>query len=402
VDAKGSVLANNQKERLSLGQKSRYTEEMRSFVSFLCLGLAPWVVSVKGGELAPGKSIPEYDRIFRQTNGWTGADGAYSVALKPGVTLWLYSDTWVGSIVSNRHHASRMINNSIVIQKGTDPATAEVEFIWRKGAQGEPESFVKPDSGEGWFWIFSGTRTSKGLYFFLPRFDKKGEDNNSAFNFKMTGMSVAEVPNPDDPPLEWKIKQVQLPFAKFDPQDHFYFGSAMVQADGMVYIYGVARRQLERGMTIARVPEARFFQFDEWEFFDGSDWTSSDPKIVLRGVIPSEFSVSYYPPLKKYAMVYTSFGISGKIEVRFGATPAGPWEPPLTVYDCPEKDWDRDYFSYAAKAHPQLAREPGELVITYATNARQFSKLVNDARIYWPTFVSVQLQSAQESPKSEP
>ena len=41
----------------------------------------------------PGKPAPEWDAIFARKEGWTGADGCYSVELGDGRTLWLYSDT---------------------------------------------------------------------------------------------------------------------------------------------------------------------------------------------------------------------------------------------------------------------------------------------------------------------
>src|SRR5438105_2357005 len=44
------------------------------------------------------KPAPELNALFEHTDGWTGADGAYSVALSPRRILWLYSDTWVGQV----------------------------------------------------------------------------------------------------------------------------------------------------------------------------------------------------------------------------------------------------------------------------------------------------------------
>lgn len=32
--------------------------------------------------------VPEYSKLFYRESGWTGADGAYSVALANEVTLW--------------------------------------------------------------------------------------------------------------------------------------------------------------------------------------------------------------------------------------------------------------------------------------------------------------------------
>ena len=45
---------------------------------------------------------PELDALFQRADGWIGADGAYSVALSPQRTLWLFSDTWVGKVRDGR------------------------------------------------------------------------------------------------------------------------------------------------------------------------------------------------------------------------------------------------------------------------------------------------------------
>jgi hypothetical protein len=52
----------------------------------LLLGAGPPVVK----SAAPA---PELDALFDRADGWIGADGAYSVALSPQRTLWLFSET---------------------------------------------------------------------------------------------------------------------------------------------------------------------------------------------------------------------------------------------------------------------------------------------------------------------
>ena len=95
--------------------------------------------------------LPEYDALFTRTEGWTGADGAYSLPLTDKVTLWLFGDTWIGPVVDGRHKDATMINNSIALQTGKDPATASVKFYWRKTQQGKPAAFFLPDDGNGFF-----------------------------------------------------------------------------------------------------------------------------------------------------------------------------------------------------------------------------------------------------------
>jgi hypothetical protein len=95
--------------------------------------------------------------------------------------------------------------------------------------------------------------------------------------------------------------------------------------------------------------------------------------------------------LKRYAAVYTELGLSDRIVARFAESPEGPWSEAVLLYLCPEMKRDKKVFSYAAKAHPHLARG-NELVVSYVVNSFELGPVVNDATLYWPTFVRVALR----------
>ena len=93
------------------------------------------------------------------------------------------------------------------------------------------------------------------------------------------------------------------------------------------------------------------------------------------------------PAIKRYVAVYTEGGIYGKIMVRLADKPEGPWGDPIKAYECPDKEWHKGAYCYAAKAHPELCRSPNELIVSYACNSTDFTDLFSDARLYWPRFV---------------
>ena len=120
----------------------------------LIAGLVLFVVLLLGcaSTPPPGYSVeplPEYDALFTRTEGWTGADAVYSVALSDDVTLWLYGDTWIGDIVDGKHKGATMVNNTIGLQRGKDPATASVKFFWGKMKEDKPATFIRPADGTG-------------------------------------------------------------------------------------------------------------------------------------------------------------------------------------------------------------------------------------------------------------
>ncbi|MGB8226212.1 MAG: DUF4185 domain-containing protein [Sedimentisphaerales bacterium] len=341
------------------------------------------------------KTVPQYDALFTREKGWTGADGAYSLALSDTVTLWLYGDTWIGNIVNGRHKDATMINYTIAFQSGKDPSTASVRFFWHTTKDGKPTALITPADGLGDFWMSHGVAADGKLYLFLTQIVKTGED--SVFGFKQIGTSLAQIDNPGDDPLNWRFKQYKVPFGRYSQNGNLSFGSAVMKDGGFVYIYGCSEDWTNgpggRDMIVARVPPGKITDFENWRFFNGADWVADVNKAAgLFGGIATEYSVSFQPAIKKYVAVYTKNGMSADILMRVSDTPVGPWSRPYKVFKCPECKWHKTYFCYAGKGHPELS-EPDELIITYACNSTDFWQMAQDARIYRPRFLKVKFDT---------
>jgi len=69
---------------------------------------------------------------------------------------------------------------------------------------------------------------------------------------------------------------------------------------------------------------------------------------------------------------------------------------PTRVYRCPEARQDPRVFCYAAKAHPEIASIPEELIITYVTNSLDIELIRSDASLYRPRFLRIRF-TAQET-----
>ncbi len=328
---------------------------------------------------------------FRRTSGWIGADGNYSVPLGDGRIAWLFSDTFVGTVKDGKRIDTVMINNSVGIQNAG--SSEPVQFYYGSTPDGGHSSFVIPDEGEGYFWLFDGVHTNNGLYFFLLRV--KTIEVTSGFPFETIGLSLAHVPNPEDTPDKWKIEQRRVPFCRFGKEGTISYASATMKDGGYVYMYGIdsAAREGVRvnNMIVARVPEDQYGDFGAWRFLSGGEWgTDWEHADGLFPGVATEYSVSWLPAVEQYAAIYT-VGITGIIELRLSPTPVGPWTEPVRVFECPDKHWHKEAISYAGKAHPELATAPNELILTYAANSMCFDDLMNDARMYWPRFVRVRV-----------
>ena len=340
-----------------------------------------------------GHPAPEMDALFQQTNGWIGGDGAYSVALTPERTLWLFSDTWIGNVRDGKRTNATMVNNTLAIEDGLG-AKAKLQFIVRHGADGKPTAFITPEDKRGWFWLQAGVCADKQLFLFLTQIEKT--DNPGVFGFHQIGQSLGVVTNPLAQPLEWHVEQHPLPGFEFTSRHHQTFGAATLVDDGYVYIFGtdedVQPGNLTRYLTVARVPTNHVADFSAWRYYAGGQWDADFHKAtpIVEGMA-TEYSVSFLPKLGQYVLVYTDHGLSPNIQVRTSRTPWGTWSAPITVYHCPEMSRDERLFSYAAKAHPAQSTD-NALLISYVVNSYDVGQVINDASLYWPRFVRVPLE----------
>jgi hypothetical protein len=58
-------------------------------------------------------ALPQYEELFSNEEGWTGADGVYSVALTANTTAWLFGDTWIGQVINGQHVNATLVHNSM-------------------------------------------------------------------------------------------------------------------------------------------------------------------------------------------------------------------------------------------------------------------------------------------------
>jgi hypothetical protein len=332
--------------------------------------------------------LPRYEALFQRTSGWTGGDGAYSTPLGADRVLWLFGDTFVGEVRDGRRINTRLVSNTIAVQAGRAPDGGSIAFFHGTSAAGLPSAFLEPADGRGGLWPYQGVQTADGLYLFLLQIERS--DPGSAFGFRLVSIWLGKVADPDVPPERWTLSQKKIPWG----HERRLFGSAVLLSGDYVYIYGIiddaASGVMVKHMIVARAPVQKLGDFAAWRFFAEGEWvTEVDRASRLCGNIANEFSVSFQPAVNRYVLVYTDGGMSEHILIRYASQPHGPWSGPTRVYRCPEMSWDSRIFCYAAKAHPELAQDAGELIVTYVANATDFALLESDERLYRPRFLRI-------------
>lgn len=336
--------------------------------------------------VAKSEPLPEWDARFRRADGWVGGDGAYSVRTSDARALWLFSDTWVGSVRDGKRKNVAMVNNTVGVQTGD-----AVTFHVATKPDGKPGTLFVPPDGKGWFWLFAGHPDGEKLHVFLPRFEKTNQPG--AFGFKGVDLWLGTVPNAGDEPTKWKPEYKKVPFAETGPKGSRSFGGAVLRVGEWVYVYGYTETPgkpfASRKLLTARAPADRLADFESWRFLAGGEWKTDPKDATGQGdSLGTEFSVSFVPALKQYVLVYTENGLSPRVLGRFAESPEGPWSVAVLLHTCPEMKADKRVFTYAAKAHPHLSAGR-ELVVSYVVNSFDLAPVLNDAALYWPKFVRV-------------
>jgi hypothetical protein len=334
--------------------------------------------------------MPAWEKAFREADArWRGADGSYSVPLSNSRTLWLFGDTWITSPEASGREEGRVIRNSLALQAINSEEPGEIEFFWAEDKDGPKAPFLPPE-GPGWLWPLSGERTGDCLYIFFGQF----VENDSKLGFESAGCWLFRITNPDDEPEKWNAMPTRIPFFEHTQNGDLIFGIGCMAHEGFLYVYGV-REDWTQGVTgrsvlVAKTPVESLedADFSLWRFFSGDGWVAdpSQSKALFDGAA-TEMSVSFLPGRNRFLAVYSYCGLSEAVLGRLARRPEGPWGKPKTLYRCPEVGWSDDYFCYAGKAHPELARAEDEVVITYAVNSWKPEDHERDLRIYWPRFV---------------
>jgi hypothetical protein len=373
----------------------------------------------------PGKPAPEWDAIFARKKGWTGADGCYSVEMGDGRTLWLYSDTWVGTVAEGKHaKGSRLVNNSIGLQpaviNGKPPKHDSLEFYWGKpGKDGKPRAWIEPElrlkaddpqaASKSWYWLLDGCVINppgggKKLLVFLMHMGRKKEGGEGVFNFRMLGGALAVVSNPLADPSQWKISQAVNPHSRRSGTDDISWATALYHSEGRgpgepgtLYIYGIRDvKGLNKQVVLARAPAARADDFSTWRFFNGKGWSEkSSDSVKITDQAVNEHTVEKISfGGKNHLVLVESQPVFGRhVLVRTAANPEGPWSEFKKVFLVTNMEKGKHKrFTYAGKGHAHLSA-PGELLISYVINSHNFWDMVGDATIYRPRFIRVPLDS---------
>jgi hypothetical protein len=316
---------------------------------------------------------PTLTALFIRHHGWTGADGAHSWDLGSGRSLWLFGDTFIGTVTHGRRTHADMLHCTA----GWLTARS-MRYFWRPHASLLPPA---PNPHE-YYWPNDGAMVDGKLWLFLMRV-RPSKANSLGFDW--VGNDLVSVPGVNDfqaPPTHWHTQHEP-------PAPLWGSGAACLVRDGMLYSYGSIALAGLGAVGLERRQRDGHWQLWARDPSTGSArWADSGDAVPLFPA-PSEFSVTRVRGVPGWIATYMQ-GLTDRIWLRWAPRPEGPWSEPVLAYRCP--DARPGIYLYSARAHPELTRRRGELVITYCRNAAKFDDLMRHADIYRPQVVRVQLR----------
>ena len=320
---------------------------------------------------------PEADQLFLQDPRWRGGDGAWSIDLGNGRTLWTFGDSFVDPEGISRV-GSFFVRNTIAIQQGSDPSTAQMTFHWKTTPGGAPTAFF-PNSGaqnQIWYWGGAGAIVGTKLIIFLEGY------TGAAVR---TPTKAVIIPNYQQDPSVWTLQWYDVPP---DPGGNIW-GAHYAFVDGTnLYVY-VARPGAATGApypsaALLRYPntQAKNGNFSSPRWWTGSQYAMNGTPAVLWNTT-SQFSVHERPGGEHMAIMAGFFFGPGA----FATSPDrdGPFSPFATFYSPPDSAWGGPaggVLTYLWHAHPQLTGAP--VVTTYSTHGTFV--FTSDESPYYPKF----------------
>ena len=319
----------------------------------------------------------------------TGQDAATSLTLPGGEALWVFGDTIEGPFQSIREvDLKDKLSNTACLVPQQDAAQGLPKFRFLATPDGQRPRQIVPfradeEPEQHRVWPMHGLCVGKKAYLFYHRISlKPGVDVFEDFTLDGMGLARAEL---GDAPHDdgWQFERLAAPDGsqEFWKGDQPGFGVFVVERDGYVYLWGSQMT----GMFLARTRSDAVERLDRYEYLAAAPtlahpdvaprWSSTfAPTAPLFDGVPNEMSASFNEHLGCFIAVHCRLR-DNQIVMRTAPHITGPWSVGEVIFE-PSRNSDKDLF-YAAKEHPELARDGGKTIyLSFVNSATYVPQLV--------------------------
>jgi len=335
----------------------------------LTIALFGLTLSVAGQSAFKDTTVTNF---FRRTTGWVSSDGAITVPLADGRTLWLMGDSHIDDYdpATATVNCLFQVRNAALIQPRNDWEWQHTRTLIGNGPG--IRSFLKNNPNDQYFiWPGAGIQLRDTVYVYCANM-KNAQSSVEGFGFAHAGNDyMAKLTVPD------------LTIVGYDTLqsfDEIGFGIGFIKKGHWVYIYGQKLAGLTNKLYVARFPETH--PGGPWQFYTGTGWSDNSKEIqpiAAQNGMSGTFQISQVKSTILLVSSDLSMGCDGgkSIYTATSASLTGPFTSPLRIYTIDDTLQGHYPFFYSVVAHPEFlaglrqnnhAPDSHALLFTYCIN----------------------------------
>jgi hypothetical protein len=353
-----------------------------------------------------------WDALFQGygnlSGAWSGGDGAQSLVLPDGSTVWFFADTYLGTTNPGGTRSlftTGLAHNSAVLYRdghlgptyagspGLDGYNGDADYTWV--APPPPYTASRYELINGDQVIDDGV-----VYKFYQLADR--DLHPRGFPYKLVGTVLESFSLGSSTEALTPLGGTPIGIEDAANSDPLIWGAATLVSGGYIYIYGVKPYKGSAGrypLYLARVPVGGLAAGDIWKYYDGvpgcspssSSWTTDPPSAAaLRTGVSEGFSVT---DVNGTDVLLTSDKSADRTTnnavAYYAGCPTGfsPSSPRYRVYD---PRLPRGYLTYEYRIVPQFSNG-SDVLVSYSTNTTSPGVNFDNVTIYRPRFLDVKL-----------
>ena len=314
---------------------------------------------------------------------WTGGDGAASVRLPDGRTLWFMNDAFLDRVNADGSRAPGALtaHNVAVIEQadgilgptlagGAPPPGSNLRGSWLESPV--PGTF---------YWILDGTVEGSSLRLLVSQSTTDG----STYHELVVTLSL--------PDLTVQGPPVLVPHYATASVDTF------LETPASTYMYGTHWVEVSPGVSeprtyVARVTAGNVSQTSTWQYLTAAGW-STDPTTSTLTDIGHVYQGTVVQAGSDYVLAGFASALDGDVVTARSSTPYGPFSTPTLAYEIPENGQPcgtSALVSYALRAHQEHGTWPSAAVFSYSVTCwGDFGPLLTNVNNYRPRYIDLDL-----------
>ncbi|RCH55459.1 hypothetical protein DJ568_06070 [Mucilaginibacter hurinus] len=309
---------------------------------------------------------PTFNNYFTRFSGWNSGDGAQSILLPDGRTVWMFGDSFIGDVNPDRSLVSgkyALVHNAMMVQQDSTFTT------YHSGSDSKPESLFNPESPQNIIWASHGVADKGNLNVFMMEL---APDNKGNWTHLTNHMAILDT-------KDFKIKKkIKVPY-----YNKISWGERCYTDANYHYIFGMSTNGLNTVIHLARAKHGHLEEM--WEFYAGNNtWIKDINRAVPISVKPYVTAPSIIERNGRYYMVTQRNFFSRDILMFRADNIQGPYKDEVKLYTTPDVSQ-----SYISIVHPHFTQD-NRMLIGYSLGGDIF-KMVKNIDIGRPMFIRVNL-----------